>query len=96
MFGRWTEEGIYFVTRLKDNADYKAVEEIVIPENRNILRDQIIEMSGFYSQQKCPFLILSGVLNCIKESFLSFSQDFYRIEHTIPIVEIGRKCRMIF
>jgi hypothetical protein len=54
MFSRWTEEGIYFVTRLKDNADYKAVEERVIPENRNILRDQVIELSGFYSQQKCP------------------------------------------
>jgi len=57
LFGRWTQDGVYFVTRQKDNADYTVIEEKPLPQNRNILRDQIIELSGFYSQQKCPFLL---------------------------------------
>jgi hypothetical protein len=38
-------------------ADYKVIEEKPLPQNRNILRDQIIELSRFYSQQKCTFLL---------------------------------------
>lgn len=57
LFGRWTQDGIYFVTRQKDNADYTVIEEKPLPENRDILRDQIIELRGFYSQQKCPCLL---------------------------------------
>ena len=55
LFGRWTHDGVFFVTRQKDNADYIVIEEKLIPQNRNILKDQIIELSGFYSQQKCPY-----------------------------------------
>jgi hypothetical protein len=55
LFGRWTQDGVFFVTRQKDNADYIVIEEKPIPQNRNILKDQIIELSGFYSQQKCPY-----------------------------------------
>jgi len=57
LFGRWTQDGVYFVTRQKDNADYTVIEERPLPQNRNILRDQLIELSGFYYQQKCPFLL---------------------------------------
>jgi hypothetical protein len=55
LFGRWTQDGVFFVTRQKDNADYIVIEEKSIPQNRNILKDQIIELSGFYSRQKCPY-----------------------------------------
>ncbi len=55
LFGRWTEEGVYFVTRQKDNADYRVVEEREVPYGRNILKDEVIELRGFYSQQKCPY-----------------------------------------
>lgn len=54
MFGEWTKNGVYFVTRLKCNAKYKVVERREIPQNRNIIRDEIIELEGFYSQQDCP------------------------------------------
>lgn len=50
LFGRWTEEGVYFVTRQKDNADYRVVEEREVPYGRNILKDEVIELRGFYSQ----------------------------------------------
>ena len=36
LFAFWTANGIYFVTRLKDNADYIVVAENDVPQNRNI------------------------------------------------------------
>ena len=32
LFGEWTEEQVYFVTRLKDNALYMVVEERPVPQ----------------------------------------------------------------
>jgi len=37
-----TKDGVYFVTRLKDNADYAVIEEREIPHRRGVLRDQVI------------------------------------------------------
>jgi len=36
------QQGVYFVTRLKENADYGVVEELVVPQRRGVLRDQVI------------------------------------------------------
>jgi IS4 transposase len=47
----------YFVTRLKDNADYAVVNERSIPKNRNVLSDQIILFTGYESFKKCPYLL---------------------------------------
>lgn len=54
LFASWTENGIFFVTRLKENADYEVVEERIVPWNRNILADQSIRFTGFYAQKNCP------------------------------------------
>jgi len=53
-FARWTEAGVYFVTRMKDNAVYEVVEERRLPLHRNILSDQIIVLTGARAQEKCP------------------------------------------
>jgi Transposase DDE domain/Domain of unknown function (DUF4372) len=57
LFGRWTAEEIYFVTRLKDNAVYEAEQECGIPENRNIRSDQLIRFTGEKAQKDCPCLL---------------------------------------
>ena len=57
LFGRWTMAGIYFVTRLKDNAAYEVVEECQIPANRGILSDQFIRLTGARAQTDCPCLL---------------------------------------
>jgi hypothetical protein len=57
LFSRWTDQGIFFVTRQKENAVYDVVEERAVPQRGNILSDQIIRLTGFYSQQKCPCLL---------------------------------------
>jgi len=57
LFGKWTVDGVYFVTRLKENASFKVVKRLPLPENRNILRDEIIKLKGFYAKQDCPYLL---------------------------------------
>ncbi len=54
LYARWTEEGIFFVTRQKGNAAYRVVEEWRAPLNRNILKDQVIEFTGHYARRDCP------------------------------------------
>jgi len=53
-FARWTDDEVFFVTRQKGNAAYRVVEEQRVPQNRNILKDQIIEFTGYYSRKDCP------------------------------------------
>jgi hypothetical protein len=57
LFGKWTAEEIYFVTRLKENAAYEVVEECAIPKDRNILSDQLIRFTGVQAQKDCPCLL---------------------------------------
>lgn len=54
LFAKWTEAGVLFVTRMKDNAQFEVIEEREPPQNRRILRDQTIELSGAGAQEKCP------------------------------------------
>ena len=46
LFGRWTREGVSFVTRMKDRTQYEVVEERKVPQHRHILQDQIIRLTG--------------------------------------------------
>ena len=55
LFGRWTAQGVYFVTRMKDNAVYEVVGERRVPQNRHILKDEIIELRGVKAIEKCPY-----------------------------------------
>ena len=57
LFAKWTDGGVFFVTRMKDNALYEVVEEHEVPQNRNIVKDQTIRLSGTGAQEKCPHLL---------------------------------------
>jgi hypothetical protein len=48
------ERNIYFVTRLKKNADHRVVERRSTRQHQHISSDQTIQLQGFYSKQKCP------------------------------------------
>ncbi len=54
LFARWTEGGIFFVTRMKDSAVYEVVQDFPVPKGRNILSDEVIELTGPQAQKKCP------------------------------------------
>jgi hypothetical protein len=55
LFGRWSAQGVYFVTRMKDNTLYEAIGEKEVPQNRNILKDEMIELRGPNAIEKCPY-----------------------------------------
>ena len=57
LFGKWTGRGVFFVTRLKDNAAYEVVESFLGPLPRNILADEIIRFTGTQAAKNCPHLL---------------------------------------
>jgi hypothetical protein len=57
LFGRWSMAGVFFVTRLKDNAAFEVAEESEIPQNRNIRADQFIRLTGAQAHADYPDLL---------------------------------------
>lgn len=57
LFAKWCRQGVYFVTRMKEGAAFEIVEHREVPRNRNIIMDNIIKLTGFYSAKNCPFLL---------------------------------------
>ena len=57
LFAKWTEEEVYFVTRMKENALYKVIESRPVPQNRSVLKDQVIGLTGIDAWEKCPYLL---------------------------------------
>jgi len=54
LFAHWTQSGVYFVTRMKNNAIYEVVEDRPLPAGGRILADQVIRLTGTGAAQKCP------------------------------------------
>ena len=54
LFEKWSEEGVYFVTKQKENAVYVVERDNPVPRGRNILRDQIIGLDGYCARMDCP------------------------------------------
>lgn len=54
LFDAWTRRGIYFVTRMKENAAYRVVKPLPLPQHRNILADEIIRLTGPKARKACP------------------------------------------
>ena len=47
---------------MKDNADYMVTHENLIPITGNVLRDQLILLTGFYAQKDCPHVLRKVVV----------------------------------
>ena len=56
LFGCWTDEGVYFVARLKDNAVYRVVTNLPVPRasHSNVRKDQVIRLPRPQAKRKCP------------------------------------------
>ena len=52
VYARWTEAGVFFVSRLRDNALFEVLRERQVTPQGNILEDQIIRLTG--APCKCP------------------------------------------
>lgn len=57
LFGRWTEQGVFFVTRMKLGMAYDIVEMRPVPEGSNILGDTVIRLTSAQAQRDCPCLL---------------------------------------
>jgi hypothetical protein len=57
LFARWRATGVFFVTRMKDNADYRVLKRRPVPDRSNVLKDQEIRLTGFYSKKKYPHVL---------------------------------------
>ncbi len=49
-----TDNGIFFVTRLKTNAKYRVIERREVLQNKGLTSDQTIEFTGLQIAKKCP------------------------------------------
>jgi hypothetical protein len=54
IFASWTTAGVFFVTRMKENAIYTVMEDRKVPDRGPILRDQIIRLTGARAEDNCP------------------------------------------
>jgi hypothetical protein len=54
-YQRLTHEGVFFVTRMRQDAHYRVVEQREIPQNRNIRRDEVIELGSHHYLQAARF-----------------------------------------
>jgi hypothetical protein len=54
-FAALTREGIFLVTRMKDNAVYTVVGTREVPARGGIVKDELIELTGVGAATKCPY-----------------------------------------
>ncbi len=55
LFGCWTSQHVYFVTRMMQNAVYEVIKANKVPQNRHILKDEVVQLTGKNAFEKCPY-----------------------------------------
>ncbi len=53
-FRAWTDQRVFFVTRMKDNCVYTVQEVRTLPRNKHILSDEIVRLAGTGVEEKYP------------------------------------------
>ena len=54
LFARWLNEGVFFVSRQRSNANYTVIEDRAVPKNRSVIKDQLITLNYYYSRKEYP------------------------------------------
>ena len=54
LFGKWCQEGVFWVTRMKSGTAYEVERARELPQDPSILADEIIHFSGAGAAEKCP------------------------------------------
>jgi len=57
LYARWTEQGVWFVTRQRRNADYRVVARRDVPARGGVIRDEVIELTSPHAQARCAHLL---------------------------------------
>ena len=53
LYERWTESGVYFVTRSRTNMLYKVIERWALPTRGNVKRDETIKLTSEHARKRC-------------------------------------------
>ncbi|MGB7934015.1 MAG: IS4 family transposase [Gammaproteobacteria bacterium] len=53
-YNQLTQKGIFFVTRLKKNAQYRVIKRRKVARDQGVSSDQIIEFTGSQARKHCP------------------------------------------
>lgn len=57
LYERWTESGVYFVTRPRTNMLYKVTERRGVPTRGNVTRDETIILTSEHARERCSSLL---------------------------------------
>ena len=57
MFARWTDSGVFFVTRPKTNMSYTVLKRRGVLWRGNVVSDEEIRLSGLLTKEKYPYLL---------------------------------------
>jgi hypothetical protein len=55
LFNNWCEQGVHFVTRMKENAVYEVLESREV--SGKVRKDELILLSGARAQERCPHIL---------------------------------------
>ena len=91
-----TQNGVYFVTRMKTNTVYTVVEECEVPANGNILKDQIVSLPAlakageepvlfrrieYWNEDKSEILVFfSNLLHLAASTIAAIYKDRWQVE----------------
>jgi hypothetical protein len=80
LYGDWTAAGVFFVSRLRSNANYKVLERREIAQTHtHILRDEVIELNPEYGYKKCPYPLRRVVVRGEDGEALEFVTNHLRL-----------------
>jgi len=57
LYERWTESGVYFVTRSRTNMLYKVIERRTLPTRSNVKCDETIKLTSEHARKRCSSLL---------------------------------------
>ena len=55
LWAKWNTQGMFFVTRLRRDLHIDVVDKRAVPQNRNVLQDELINLSSRQGQREYPF-----------------------------------------
>ncbi len=110
-FAEFCRQGIYFVTRLKDNADYKVVKRRKTYSGR-ITSDRIITFTGAVAGKKCPYelrrirsvdpktgkavVLLTNMRSCSASKIASIYRKRWQIELFFKTIKQNLKIKRFY
>ena len=96
LYQKWTNEGVYFVTRQKTNAAYRVIKSLDVSSNSKLISDEHIVLTGPQSsvaypgvlrrvcvrdeERDCDFVLLTNKMDLVGNTIAQIYKDRWEIE----------------